>query len=54
MNGRTDDWWIKMLTEDIPNTIWKKKNFYMDKITYFELVEVLRPMIIRDANSPNY
>ena len=51
MNGRLVD----------QNVDWRytehnmeKNNFYMDKITYFELVEVLRPMIIRDANSPNY
>ena len=53
MNGRTDDWWIKMLTEDIPDTIWKK-NFRMNKITFFELIEILRPMISPNANSPNY
>ena len=53
MNGRTDDWWIKMLTEDIPDTIWKN-NFRMDKITFFELEEILRPMISSDTNFPNY
>ena len=41
-----------MLTEDIPDTIWKK-NFRMDKTTFFELVEILRPMISPDTNSPN-
>ena len=28
MNGRTDDWWIKMLTEDIPDTILEKNLLY--------------------------
>ena len=54
MNGRTKDWWIKMLTEDITDTIWKKNPFCMEKITFFELVEILRPMVSADTNSPNY
>ena len=53
MNGRTDYWWIKMFTEDIPDTIWKK-NCRMNKITFFELAEILRPMINSDTNSSNY
>ena len=53
MNGRTDDCWIKMLTEDIPDTILEK-NFCIDKVIFFELVEILRPMMRPDTNSPNY
>ena len=44
---------LRLLTEDIPDTIWKK-NFRMDKITFFELVESLKPMISPDMNSPHY
>ena len=39
-----------MFTEDISDTIWK--NFFcMNKITFFELAEILRPMISSDTNS---
>ena len=52
-NGRTEEWWSKMMGEDIPNSCWKK-NFRMSKECFLELADNLRTTISPKGNSPNY
>ena len=49
---RTDDWWKKMLSEDVSEQCWKK-NFRMGKDAFDELVAILDPYI-GPKTSPNY
>ena len=52
-NGRTDTWWYKLLTGEMPAETWKK-NFRMSREEFEKLTNELRPFISPDSSSPNY
>ena len=53
INGRTDQWWQKMIGEDVPNWCWKK-NFCVSKECFLELADELRPFLSPNPVSPNH
>ena len=52
-NGRTDQWWINMLGNNLPDEEWRK-NFRMSQADFNKLLEDLLPHISPHENSPNY
>ena len=51
--GRTDQWWVNMIDNSLPDEEWKK-NFRLSRTQFFTLLEELRPYISPKPNSPNY
>ena len=52
-NGRTDQWWRNLVSENLPLGTWKK-NFRMSKECFYNLVAQLDEVIRPKPNSPNY
>lgn len=52
-NGRTDLWWRNLITGVSPDNAWKK-NFRMNRETFQELCEQLRPFVSPKESCPNY
>lgn len=52
-NGRTESWWAKLLSNEMPLDTWKK-NFRMSREEFKKLADELRPFISPDLSSPNY
>ena len=50
--GRTDSWWQNIITGVTPDEFWKK-NFRLNKHSFFELLNILEPYISPDPKSPN-
>ncbi|XP_047137567.1 uncharacterized protein LOC101235978 [Hydra vulgaris] len=50
--GRTDLWWQNLILNITPKEAYKK-NFRLDKNSFFELVSLLEPYISPDSYSPN-
>jgi len=53
IKGRTDQWWQNMIGLDVPEWCWKK-NFRMNKASFYQLVDELRPYIEPNQDSPNH
>ena len=53
VNGRTDEWWQKMIRENVPEWTWRK-NFRMSQNSFNELADKLRPFVAPDPNTPNH
>ena len=51
--GRTDDWWVKLLSGKLNQDCWKK-NFRMHKDAFMNLVTELEPYIAPHPETPNY
>ena len=53
VKGRTEEWWLNMLGEDVPEFCWRK-NFRLSRQSFFALADELRPFIAPKNGSPNY
>lgn len=49
--GRTESWWIQMISGEAPPEEWKK-NFRMSREDFSKLCDELLPFITPDSNSP--